>query len=87
MTKKKKTLEFFRIMLLYLSNRKKILEVKLKPSSKNKLMKDLLKSLLPSQEIHINMKIEVKLKLQRFYNKSNQSKINQIKKEDQGTLF
>ena len=50
-------------------------------------MKDLIKLRSQLLEILISMKIEVKLKLLKFYNKFNQLKINQIKKEDQGIIL
>lgn len=72
MIKKKKILELYLIMQLYLLIKKEIAEDKLKQNYKNKLMKDSNKSLSQSQEILINMKIGVKLRLLKSYNKYNQ---------------
>jgi len=51
--------------------KKEIVEDKLKQNYKNKLMKDSNKSLSQSQGTLINMKIGVKLKLLKSYNKYN----------------
>lgn len=84
MTKEKEILGLYQIMLLYHLSKKETLEQLLKLNFRNKQMRDLHKSHSQLQEILIYMKIEVRLRLVKSYNKYKLLKINLTKKEDQG---
>lgn len=71
MTKERETSEHSQTTLLSPLSKRETLELKERLSSKNKLMNVSHKSLWQSLETPTNMRIEVKPKLLKFYNKSN----------------